>query len=194
MTSDTDQSTRSSRGCVIALLIAAIFIVPIVIAWLYAFGILDWRGQGMVNQGLLLDPPLELSLSDPEREDTWTYPGNWRVVLVSEAECAADCQALAARIATVYQLLGQRQTRVDLVHVNQSGGAAQSPPLFFDQSLDAPAIEELAGEVRRQHGLVAPFAGLLDWRGYLMMVYPADAEEGGILEDLKRVLRATESG
>ena len=190
---DTQPSPRGGNGRTL-LLVVAVFTAPIVIAWLFACGILDWRGQGMVNQGLLLQPPIQLAVSDPERDDSWTYPGNWRVVLISDGECGEDCRALAARIATVYQLVGQRQQRVDLVHLRAAAAAASTPERFVDAALPPEAFGAAVAEVRRQHQLAAPFAGLMDSRGYLMMVYPADAEEGRILEDLKRVLRATESG
>ncbi len=95
MTTPDSTAVRRGRRQLVAL--AALFFVPLAIAfWLY-YGPTDWRPDGGSNKGELIDParPLpEVSLpkADGSPAGTGFLRGKWTMLYVGDGTCDERCR------------------------------------------------------------------------------------------------------
>ena len=101
------------------LLIAALFFIPLLLAWLMYAGAIDYRPGSTRNLGTLVQPPLPMSWADvvlvPEgRESTAAeaFAGHWVVLYRVPAECGQDCLAQVTGLRQVHRASGRQQSRI----------------------------------------------------------------------------------
>jgi cytochrome oxidase Cu insertion factor (SCO1/SenC/PrrC family) len=191
---------RRARLTLLALL--ALFLVPLVAAWLLHTAAPQWRPQGTVNQGTLITPPRPLPAAplaavDGSRVDEDVLRGRWTLLLFSESPCDRDCQALLLRLRQVHAALNKDIPRVQrlLVLVGPQAAAPPQgdPDLLLGRLRDRGWLDHFAlgaGNQPAASGRVY----LVDPLGNLMMFYPADGPVRGILKDLQRLLRISRVG
>ena len=120
--------------------------------------------------------------------------GRWTVVHFPGPACEQDCLAGLGRSRQVQLALGEDMDRVQLLLVLPAAG----PPLAGDPPegttvavADRGWLERLAfGETPGP----TPGIYLVDPQGYLMMRYPADVGQRGLLSDLERLLKISKIG
>lgn len=181
----------------ILLLIAGVFVAPIVLAWAFVTGLLDWRGQGMVNKGALLREPIALSPMLGEAAQAFEgFNGTWSVLYLGAGDCPPACRHALLNLHKIYELTGHEQTRVRVFYAEL--GAASSArvefPEFAPVTMPPRAAEQLGAAVYAKTGLGRPVIGLVDHRGNWMMAYDGAADPKAMLDDLKRLLRASNTG
>ena len=176
------------------LLIAAIFVLPIVVAWLFTSGVIDSHSRGRLNRGELITPPVDLAQLGPSKgldPLLKLAPSEWAALVIEPTTCAAECAKALDRLLTIRELIGQGAVRVS-VHALAAAASADSPHLARIH-IDANAVTRLVAVFDARRPMARwPAIMLLDWRHQLMMRYAIDASPRDILEDLKRVLRASE--
>ena len=185
------------KGRLLLILIVAIFVAPILLAWAFVAGLFDWRGQGMLNKGVLLREPVMLAqpLGEPARV-LLGFNGTWSILYLGDGDCGQACLSVLDNLHKVYELTGHEQTRVRLFFA-QGGSAGGRPfefPEFTGLALAPGAADRLAAAVYEETGVRRPLIGLVDHRGALMMVYRGSADPRAILDDLRRLLRASDTG
>ena len=193
MTTPENPSARS-RNRLTLILIAAVFVAPIVIAALFAQGFFDVSQRHRLNHGTFITPPINLSelpsfpAAAPLRG---LAPADWAIVYIDAGACDANCAKVLTELATIRTLVGKEGTRVSvfgLLGANQDNPAPGLPRLLVDQS----AVDSIGAELKkRDAAAVLPVIAFLDWRGMVMMRFSPDAPPADIKDDLQRLLRAS---
>lgn len=202
-----DTDARRGRRQLLAL--AALFFVPLAVAfWLY-YGPGHWRPSGATNKGDLIDPARPLpAVSLPRADGTPTgsefLRGKWTILYVGDGACDARCRKALyltrqSRIAINKDM--DRVQRVFLVTghcCNTAFLAAEHPDLLVAR-LDTAGPEgaQLLARFPDAGGLPPSAAGLIyviDPLGNLMMSYSPAAPDKALLTDLRKLLRLSHIG
>jgi len=168
-------------------LVVALFVLPILIAAWMARNQAGLDGQLLVNHGMFIRPPLDIE-TDPATaplRDVALGPGEWAIVYFTSGACDAPCPTVVETLLTLKSLLGNAATRVRVVRVSDEAAAAEHGLI----SIADPGVRQrLAGLASSEVDSGVVF---LDWRGQIMMLFPATAPPADIKSDLKRLLRAS---
>lgn len=178
--------------------VVAIFVLPILIAWLYANGILDVRDRAALNRGILLTPPIGLAGNESTRRlilRARLRSGEWAVLYLSPGQCDATCLDDMTRLLTIRSVLGPAGTRVQILGVVGGGvsGTNDDGKRYADRVItDRSLYETLAAEIRsRDAGATFPAFTFFDWRGQMMMRFGRSASSEDIKKDLTQLLKAS---
>jgi cytochrome oxidase Cu insertion factor (SCO1/SenC/PrrC family) len=192
------------RGMLVA--IAALFVVPLVVAfWRYYGG--GWRPAGGTQRGDLIDPARPLpAVSLPDQEGLASSPdllrNAWTMVYIGDGRCDQRCR---------HALYLMRQSRLAL---NKDAGRVRrlllvtrnccdreflgrEHPDLAIAKLEGPGATALLGQFPVYGGIPAAEAGriyLVDPLGNLMMSYSARSPDKALLEDLRKLLRLSHIG
>lgn len=176
------------------LLIAAVFGLPLVLAWVFTMGPLEWRPAKTVNYGVLLTPPLRLKSygvmdADGAALDLDVVARDWFLVVLRSAACNEACQGLLQVAERIQIAVGRDRSRVTVALL----GPDDHAPAPGRQNWLLPADAELIGALRRATGEPQLDTTLLivDHRGRVVLMYTSAEDGHGVLKDLKRLLRAS---
>lgn len=189
------------RQRLLLLLIVALFVLPLAVAWLL---IGHWRPEGHVQHGELLDParPMDLRLSSLEGKpmDGGVLRG-WMLVYVGlAAECDAHCRTGLYDMRQVRLALGKDMDRVKTLLLLDAIPATEFRGwLAAEHSATVVGVADAANrtsliEAFNQPGRVGEWIYLLDPLGNLLMRYPIDTDPRGLLKDLQRLLKWSKIG
>ncbi len=204
--STTDSNVvRRGRRQLVAL--AALFFVPLAIAfWLY-YGPASWRPSGGTNKGDLVDPARPLpAVSLPKADGTQTGTAflhdKWTMLYVGDGACDARCRKALyltrqSRIALNKDM--DRIQRVFLVtgHCCDRAFLEREHPDLIVAQLDGPDGARLLAPFPAYADGPVGTAGriyLVDPLGNLLMSYPASAPDKALLTDMKKLLRLSHIG
>lgn len=205
MTSHDPRAVRRGRRQL--LLLAALFFVPLAVAfWLY-YGPTDWRPSGDASKGDLIDPArplaaLALATADGKQTDAQFLRGKWSMVYVGDGLCDERCRKALyltrqSRIALNKDM--DRIQRVFLVtgRCCDRGFLAQEHPDLIVARVDDGASAALLEPFPTYGGVPLADAGrvyLVDPLGNLLMSYAPTAPDKALLTDLKKLLRLSHIG
>jgi len=192
------------RQRLILLFVIACFVLPLATAWLLLAD--NWRPSSSAQHGELLNParPLPDLRFIPIDERSWNQTalqGHWLMVYVgTAAQCNASCRTSLYDMRQVRLALGKELVRVKTVLLLDG-----MPNAELRQWLATEHADMLTGvadaEIRNaflQAFVEAEQGGdwiyLVDPLGNLLMRYPTTAKPGGMLKDLKRLLRLSKIG
>lgn len=177
------------------LLVVAIFALPIAASFL-AYHLVEPKATG--NYGELLLPPATITPHAFERAAGSSFRfeslrGRWVIVVSDSGTCPAPCVEKLTAVHKARLSLGREAGRVTRVFVADDLAAP-----------DAAALAAFPGTeaVRTPQGLQLPPGAvndrahiyLVDPLGNVMMRWPARAEPKRMLQDLKRLLKASQVG
>jgi cytochrome oxidase Cu insertion factor (SCO1/SenC/PrrC family) len=195
----------SSRAALV--IIAAMFILPLVLALLMWSGAIDFKPGSAHNLGELVQPPVPVDwehrlapVPSPgkagESGSPLSFSGHWVILHAMPVDCPAACLEAVAGLRQVHKAAGRHQSRIRvalLLQDDRPGGTDgelnQVYPLF-------ELVENPDGEIRP---LLAEIAGrfsstaggssyLIDPIGNIMMFYEAGSDPNHLKKDLKRLL------
>jgi hypothetical protein len=209
MNSPNADISQRQRGRRQFLLLAALFFVPLLVAfWLYYGGGTTWRPSGGTNKGDLLDPAVPLpavTLGTPagSRTDPQFLQGKWTVAYLGDGACDERCrQALylsrQSRIA-----LNKDMDRVQRVFLATGNGidtafmTTEHPDLVLALLGSDPESQALLAKFPSLDGVPAATAGrlyVIDPLGNLVLSYSAAAPDKALLTDVKKLLRLSHIG
>lgn len=149
-----------------------------------------WQPAGGRNHGELLDPPADLRALTPVLADGQAYAWEptqrlWRIALAPPAGCAEACVALARELDTVWQLLGHRADKVQVLWI---GTPPQGMPAM-------PALQVLREDAQLRQSLprVQGDAGVpvyvIDPNGFVILRYAPGFDPAGLRADLAKLLK-----
>jgi cytochrome oxidase Cu insertion factor (SCO1/SenC/PrrC family) len=198
---DSSEPGMCRRGRRMLLTIAALFFVPLAIAFALYYGG-AWRPGGTTNHGELITParPLPAAtvvLSDGSPAAPGLFHGKWSLVYIGAGPCAANCRQALVLMRQTRLALANDMTRVQRVFL------ATSPCCDREfLARDHPGL--IAVDASRADGarLVQAFPAeattdaiaIVDPLGNVMMRYGVRQDPKGLLQDLKHLLALSHIG
>lgn len=185
------------------LMLALVFLIPMVAAYLY-------RPSGDPgNYGTLVQPPRALqgftmTALDGTAAGLDTLKGKWTLLYPGRGPCGEQCRRSLYIIERVRLTQGKHMKRIQSVYL--------APDALPEGAVSDLLLEyEGVRGYRVTDGALAAMAPDFDWRaagdaaahepiyivdplGNLMMSYSGDADPSGIKEDLERLLKVSQIG
>ena len=195
------------RGRRQLLALAALFFVPLGVAFFLYYGPTGWRPGGDTHLGDLLDParPLPaLALQQPDGSVTspeWLR-GKWTLLYVGDGQCDDRCRAALYLTRQTRIALNKDIDRVQRVFLVTGGCcdraylAGEHPDLVV-ALVDTGAAAVLLEPFPAYDGVPVASAGriyLVDPLGNLLMSYSDAAPDKALLTDLKKLLGLSHIG
>jgi hypothetical protein len=199
------EAVRRGRRQLLAL--AALFFVPLAIAfWMY-YGPSGWRPSGDASKGDLIDPARPLAaMALTTADGTQTQPdflrGKWSLVYVGDGLCDDRCRKALYLTRQSRIALNKDMDRVQRVFLvtqrccDRGFLAAEHPDLLVAR-VDDPAAAALLEPFPAYDGVPVAAAGriyLVDPLGNLLLSYAPSAPDKALLADLKKLLRLSHIG
>lgn len=192
---------RRRKPWILIGILSAIFILPLIAAWILYFNINRWP-FGSTSHGEFIKPARQLvtaSLPLPFAGGTLAsdfFKGRWTLVYMSTAFCNPDCEEALYVTRQVRFAMGQQIKEVQRLYLVE--GTPQNPGklLRLHPDLTVVDIANAAGRSFAQQfsrdGHSAPQVGkfiyLVDPRGFYIMRYAINAKPEGLLKDLQHLL------
>lgn len=183
------------------LILAAMFFVPLAVAWLWFQGMEEYHPEGGgAAKGELVQPPRVLGefalqrVGDGAPVTHETLRGRWTVVYLGGAECDEVCRESLYEMRQVHVALGREAVRLQRLYVLVDADAPADPGYLAAEQRDLivaradgddPWLAHFDGEGR---------TWVIDPLGNLMMYYEADAPGRALFSDLKRLFRLSRVG
>ncbi|MBT8090085.1 MAG: hypothetical protein KJO01_07740 [Gammaproteobacteria bacterium] len=178
------------------LLIALVFIGPLMLAaWLY-FGGSAVQPEGRTNHGELLQPFVNIRDVAPESPVHEHDDGHWLLVYANSESCDAGCKFALYTMRQSRLMLGREMDR--LVRVFLHGESRPDSVYLAEEHAglitlsDSDFIALLKN--KRPSQLTAGGYYLVDPLGNLVMYFPPDIEPGDMVKDIKRLLKYSRIG
>jgi hypothetical protein len=185
------------------LVIAALFILPLALAWLMYTGTIEFQPGATRNLGQLVQPPRPLSWQGvyldgaTEHSPDNAFAEHWLVLHAVPNPCADVCLRDIAGLRQVHLASGRQQSRIRLAllhDLNDDDSARNLQAIYATFNLlenpDGSLWHTLHSVVQQaQPG--APARGstyLIDPLGNIMMLYAAGYDPNDLKNDLKRLL------
>jgi cytochrome oxidase Cu insertion factor (SCO1/SenC/PrrC family) len=202
------EDLQQRRGQRQLLLLAALFFVPLAIAfWLY-YGGSGWRPGGGTNKGDLVEPavPLpEVALVRPDGSTTATdfLRGKWTVAYLGDGACDERCRKALYLSRQTRIALNKDMDRVQRVFLATSPDidarfiATEHPDLQLALVGTDAGSQTLLAAFPALDGIAPAAAGrlyLIDPLGNLVLSYAASAPDKALLTDIKKLLKLSHIG
>jgi hypothetical protein len=193
------QDSRA-RGRRTLLLIAAVFLVPVAVAFTLYYGKL-WRPAGSASKGELIEPTRTLSVAGLRHPDGSAagpdaLTGKWTLLYIGDGRCDEACRTALVFGRQTRLALNNEMTRVQRVFL-ATGNCCDTGYFAHEQAglvaLDASSSEASA--------FLAQFPGqrentlfIVDPLGNLVMRHNASHTTKDLLSDLKKLLKLSHIG
>ncbi len=186
---------KTTRGRLVFLLLAAVFIGPLVLAaWMYYAGQL--QPEGRTNHGVLLEPIVNLPETVAESPLYASGDGHWVLLYTNDAACDETCRDSLYTMRQSRLMLGREMDR--LVRVFLHG---DTPPdtLFLAEEHDGlVTLQDSALRVllnnKKPTNVAAGGYFLVDPLGNLVMYFEPGIDPGAMVEDIKHLLELSRIG
>jgi cytochrome oxidase Cu insertion factor (SCO1/SenC/PrrC family) len=186
------------RGRQTLLIVAAMFLLPVVAAFALYYGKL-WRPAGSVSKGELISParPLEaagLRNPDGSAASAAALRDKWTLIYIGDGACDEACRTALVLGRQTRLALNNEMARVQRVFL-ATGNCCASEYFAREQpgliALDASAARSLVAQfpADQAHSLY-----LVDPHGNLMMRHDASHSSNDLLTDLKKLLKLSHIG
>jgi hypothetical protein len=185
------------------VVIATMFVLPLVLAWLMYTGTIDYQPGSTRNLGRLVQPPHALSWDGvyldgaTDSNPAEVFAEHWLVLHAVPNPCADACLRVIAGLRQVHLASGRQQSRIRLALLHDLPGSDPARGLqeiYADfRLLENPdgALWGTLQSIAEQGQPGAPARGstyLIDPLGNIMMLYTAGYDPNDLKSDLKRLL------
>jgi len=187
-TSGQHSGVQKKRSRFLLLLIFVLFFGSMGLA--VTLRLSGWTPHINRNHGQLLQPPVDwreavLVQANGERWQWHPVARRWRIVLAPASDCVADCMALMQSLHTVWQLLGHRADRVEILYLGVWPPANTHFPALHVLQTDSttraqlPAVDDPSGTP----------VYVLDPNGFVVLHYAPGFDPAGLRADLVKLLK-----
>lgn len=190
------------------LLIAALFFVPLLLAFLLYYGAGGWHPRGGTNQGDLFTPavPLpEVTLSKPDGSvaPATLLRGKWTILYLGDGACDERCRKALYLSRQSWIALNKDMDRVQRVFLATAHCcdtqflATEHPDLTVLELHDDASSRTLLNAIPPLDGVTPAQSGrlyLIDPLGNLVLSYSARAPDKALLTDVQKLLRLSHIG
>lgn len=178
------------------LLIALVFIGPLVLAaWLY-FGGRALQPEGRTNHGELLEPIVSIRDAAPGSPLHEHNDGRWLLIYLNESVCDAACEYSLYTLRQSRLMLGKEMDRLGRVFLH--GESLPDTVFLADEHEGLVALSDSRVIAllhdKRPAALSAGGYYLVDPLGNLVMYFSPETEPGDMVEDIKRLLKFSRIG
>jgi hypothetical protein len=189
-----------ARGRRTLLIVAAMFFVPVAIAFTLYYGKL-WRPASSSNKGELIEPARPLEVAGLHRVDgspasADVFIGKWTLLYIGDGGCDDACRKALVFARQSRLALNNEMTRVQRVFLATGNCcatdyfAAEHPGLIALDASSPEAAKLLAQfPAAREDSLF-----IVDPLGNLMMRHDASHTSKDLLSDLKKLLKLSHIG
>ena len=189
-------ATKTRKGRVQLLLIAAVFLGPLALAtWLYFAG-QDHSPDGRTNNGALLEPIVNLTELLPDSPLHELGGGHWVLLYANPGACGDDCEFSLYTLRQSRLMLGKEMDR--LVRVFLHGDTTPDTVLLADEykgliTLQDSSLNDVLDN-KRPAALEAGGYFLVDPLGNLVLYFRPDIDPSAMVEDIKHLLELSRIG
>lgn len=186
------------RGRLQFMLIAALFLGPLVVAMVLYYSDLDWRPSGYSNHGALLLPVVNVVEPLENDESAQALQGSWSLLYISSDDCVADsdCRAQLYALRQIRLMLGKNMDRLQRVLLH--AGPSIDPGYLASEQGGLVLLRNAHLRSMLQSAYPAGNAAngyfLLDPLGNLVMYFPPDLNPRDIVSDIKHLLSLSHIG
>jgi len=190
------ESQQPKKGRLQLMLIAAVFLGPLLFAALLYFQGSTLRPAGRTNHGALLEPIVDVSdsLSDSPAADR--YGSSWLLLYTNPAPCNDRCQGALYTLRQSRLMLGKEMDRLTRVFLH--GDTAPDTVFIVEEheGLITTKDGSLAGLLENKRPANLPAGGyfLIDPLGNLVMYFRPDIDPAEMVDDIKHLLRLSRIG
>jgi hypothetical protein len=188
--------TKQGRGRLQFLLIAAIFLGPLLIAaWMY-FSNAGLAPEGRTNHGALLEPITRLTEVLPDSALHSQTDGRWVLLYENAGVCDEDCRFSLYTLRQSRRMLGREMDRLARVFLH--GDIPPDKVWLADEhaglvTMQDGALAELL-KSKRPVDLEAGGYYLVDPLGNLVMYFPPGIDPADMVEDIDHLLELSRIG
>ncbi len=192
------------------IIIAAMFLFPLLLAWMMYSGIVEFKPISTRNRGSLVEPPVPVDWTvtslfspgtngaDNSKQSIDEFRSHWVLLQAVPEGCNESCLIKVSALRQIHLASGHKQNQFRLaLLLDQSSPADQAKNLLTiypqyrlikDFSGRLPEImakieQELSRDYESAGGVF-----MIDPAGNIMMYYQADYDPNDINQDLKRLL------
>jgi len=182
------------------VVIASMFVLPLVLAWLMYNGSIEYNPVNTRNLGSLVQPPVPVSLESLEviggpSSTLEELQEHWVMLYALPSPCDQACLEHAAALRQVHRAAGRNQSRIHIL-LTGGGDIRQSAktlleiyPSFSIAADEDGKLAEILSRVAQHSGAKAEGSlYLLDPLGNIMLFYAAGFDPNDLKKDLKRLL------
>jgi cytochrome oxidase Cu insertion factor (SCO1/SenC/PrrC family) len=192
------------------LIIAAMFLLPLLLAWLMYSGSLDFKPGSTRNLGTLVEPPVpidwtvtvmlsgEAKLAARLEQSIGVFDEHWVILQPVPADCDDSCLKNVSNLRQIHRASGRQQSRIRLALLLEESSPAEQvqsllavyPQFHLIRDPSGPLWEALTGIQQNLSGQAGPARGvyMIDPLGNIMLYYAAGSDPNHIKQDLKRLL------
>jgi hypothetical protein len=190
------------------LFIAALFFLPLALAWMMYTGAIDFEPASTRNLGDLVKPPVPMDWDD---EVEWLSPAetgespaevfleHWVILHVVDSPCDDACMQQITSLRQIHKAAGRNQSRIRLAllmpgnsSADETAAAASDIYSAFRLLRSLPAgLSRTLSELPTAPATANDIGGssfLVDPLGNIMMSYAAGSDPNNLKKDLKRLL------
>ena len=207
MSASKQRGFLSSRQGLV--LLGLLFMTPAFVAWvMHNSSEQGWRPEGTTNQGTLVHParpltlPADMMVADVSASDYLS--GKWTLLYIGDADCDDVCSGNLYKIRQVRIAQNENMKRIQTLYMvlgdelpDALGAMLASDYSNMDVALVPASLAEQFSADFLIDGVSMEGAEriyFVDPLGNLMMYYSTDANPGGMLKDLKKLLKYSKIG
>lgn len=200
------EESRNKRNKITIVLVVLAFTSPLILSWFVFYHTNFLENRGMSNHGELIVPPrpiVDLSLIDPIKVDRKeSLHGKWSMVYVTRS-CDKLCVDNVYRMRQIHIAMDKHSLRVQKVLLLTQQHAMELSDLLVNYAgqqvintdlIDTNALLDKFRLTSSDNPLEARRIYIIDPLGNLMMSFEPDANPRDIMQDLKKLLRASRIG
>lgn len=191
MSSSEPQAQVKKRNQRVLLIVAAVFILPLVAAKLVLA--LGWYETGVSNKGNLVSPEIQFTSAANA-----PLPDKWRIAYRMPEQCEVACTNSLYVAGQLFHALGRQQERVRPVAIASSQSAQQLPELPADNLVELVIADAAHASLAAipEHALM-----IIDPVGNVVLWYPGNTDRRetvmqgrDLLKDLQKLLKLSRVG
>lgn len=182
------------------VLIAALFLLPLLLAWFMYSGANEYKPSSTRNFGQLVEPPLPLAWEDTilipgviesESGAVQTFSDHWVILYVVPDPCLESCFQEVSALRQIHRASGRHQARIRIALLMRALNPDKLETSLRNIYAKFYLISDLSGTLGITLEQAAGGEGstyLIDPLGNIMMYYEAGADPNHLKVDLKRLL------
>ncbi len=192
------------------LVITAMFLLPLLLAWLMYGSLLDFKPTSTRNLGTLVEPLVpvdwtatvvltgETNLAAKLEQGTAIFDQHWVILQPVPAGCDDSCLKKVSELRQIHRASGRQALRIRLAllldessPVDQAQSLLAIYPQFHLIKDPSGLLGETLGEIQQNlSGQAGSARGvyMIDPLGNIMMYYQAGSDPNHIKQDLERLL------